>query len=59
MEQGFGVELHSGQPRHEHQREAGEDQEHRVWHPEPPGDQAQPRGDREHDDDELYALHAR
>ena len=33
-EQGVGLELHPGQPRDEHQRQAGEDQEHGVRHAE-------------------------
>ena len=57
-EQGVGLELHLREPRHEHQRKAGEDQEHRVRHAEAPRHEAQRRRDREHDDDELYALHA-
>ena len=32
-EQGVGLELHPGQPRHEHQGKSGEDQEHGVRHP--------------------------
>ena len=56
-EEGFGVELHPGEPGHEHQRQPGEDEKHRMRDPEAPGHQAQGRRDREQHDDELYAAH--